>query len=60
LSSPALVAGSLRFQPPLTYANYLDLEKLLTIQKPRSAPVEHDETVNLSDAGAAAGALPTR
>jgi tryptophan 2,3-dioxygenase len=50
----------LRFQPPLTYANYLDLEKLLTIQKPRSAPVEHDETVNLSDAGAAAGALPTR
>src|SRR5213595_1089967 len=29
--------------PPLTYANYLDLEKLLTMQKPRSTPAEHDE-----------------
>ncbi len=29
--------------PPLTYANYLDLEKLLTLQKPRSIPAEHDE-----------------
>lgn len=29
--------------PPLTYANYLDLEKLLTLQKPRSSPAEHDE-----------------
>src|SRR6187431_1605863 len=29
--------------PPLTYANYLDLEKLLTLQKPRSSPPEHDE-----------------
>jgi len=29
--------------PPLTYANYLDLEKLLTLQVPRSAPAEHDE-----------------
>src|SRR5205814_736167 len=29
--------------PPLTYANYLDLEKLLTLQKPRSTPAEHDE-----------------
>jgi tryptophan 2,3-dioxygenase len=29
--------------PPLTYANYLDLEKLLTMQKPRSSPPEHDE-----------------
>lgn len=29
--------------PPLTYANYLDLEKLLTLQIPRSAPAEHDE-----------------
>ncbi len=29
--------------PPLTYANYLDLEKLLTLQKPRSTPTEHDE-----------------
>ena len=29
--------------PPLTYANYLDLEKLLTLQKPRSDPPEHDE-----------------
>lgn len=28
---------------PLTYANYLDLEKLLTLQKPRSTPAEHDE-----------------
>jgi hypothetical protein len=27
--------------PPLTYANYLDLEKLLTLQKARSAPAEH-------------------
>ncbi len=29
--------------PPLTYANYLDLEKLLTLQNPRSTPHEHDE-----------------
>jgi tryptophan 2,3-dioxygenase len=29
--------------PPLTYGNYLDLEKLLTLQKPRSTPAEHDE-----------------
>ncbi len=29
--------------PPLTYANYLDLEKLLTLQCPRSTPAEHDE-----------------
>src|SRR5437868_573251 len=29
--------------PPLTYASYLDLEKLLTMQKPRSSPPEHDE-----------------
>src|SRR5205807_2232129 len=29
--------------PSLTYANYLDLEKLLTFQKPRSTPAEHDE-----------------
>src|SRR5437764_3905335 len=29
--------------PTLTYANYLDLEKLLTLQKPRSTPAEHDE-----------------
>jgi len=29
--------------PPLTYANYLDLEKLLTLQQPRSSPPEHDE-----------------
>src|SRR3954447_8572167 len=29
--------------PPLTYANYLDLEKLLTLQRPRSSPHEHDE-----------------
>jgi tryptophan 2,3-dioxygenase len=29
--------------PPLTYASYLDLEKLLTLQKPRSSPPEHDE-----------------
>src|SRR5947207_12197989 len=27
----------------LTYANYLDLEKLLTLQRPRSTPPEHDE-----------------
>src|SRR4051795_7053030 len=29
--------------PPLTYAKYLDLEKLLTLQNPRSTPAEHDE-----------------
>src|SRR5881628_3636443 len=29
--------------PPLTYASYLDLEKLLTLQRPRSSPPEHDE-----------------
>src|SRR5437879_12472146 len=29
--------------PPLTYANYLDLEKLLALQRPRSSPPEHDE-----------------
>src|SRR5438132_6283127 len=29
--------------PPLTYANYLELEKLLTLQNPRSTPAEHDE-----------------
>lgn len=29
--------------PPLTYANYLDLEKLLTLQNTRSTPAEHDE-----------------
>src|SRR5437762_7279748 len=29
--------------PPLTYANYLDLEKLLTLQNPRSTTPEHDE-----------------
>src|SRR6201981_1021351 len=29
--------------PPLTYASYLDLENLLTLQRPRSAPAEHDE-----------------
>jgi tryptophan 2,3-dioxygenase len=28
---------------PLTHANYLDLEKLLTLQNPRSSPTEHDE-----------------
>ncbi|HXX42350.1 MAG TPA: tryptophan 2,3-dioxygenase family protein [Chthoniobacterales bacterium] len=31
--------------PSLTYADYLDLEKLLTLQKPRSKPAEHDETL---------------
>jgi tryptophan 2,3-dioxygenase len=31
--------------PPLTYAGYLDLENLLTLQKPRSSPPEHDETL---------------
>src|SRR4051795_5717928 len=31
--------------PPLTYGNYLDLEKLLTLQNPRSTPAEHDETL---------------
>src|SRR5205807_9479878 len=31
--------------PPLTYASYLDLEKLLSLQKPRSTPPEHDETL---------------
>src|SRR5581483_539558 len=32
-----------RFPMPLTYASYLDLEKLLALQKPRSSPPEHDE-----------------
>ena len=27
----------------LTYGTYLDLEKILTLQKPRSSPPEHDE-----------------
>src|SRR3989442_12484862 len=31
--------------PPLTYASYLDLEKLLSLQRPRSSPPEHDETL---------------
>jgi tryptophan 2,3-dioxygenase len=31
--------------PPLTYASYLDLEKLISLQKPRSSPPEHDETL---------------
>jgi hypothetical protein len=31
--------------PPLTYANYLDLEKLLTLQKACSTPAEHDEAL---------------
>src|SRR6266853_4881236 len=46
--------------PPLTYAGYLDLEKLLTLRKLRSSPPEHNETVNRCDASAATGALPTR
>src|ERR1700730_6322962 len=29
--------------PSLTYADYLDLENLLMLQKPRSTPAEHDE-----------------
>ena len=29
--------------PSLTYASYLDLENLFTLQKPRSSPPEHDE-----------------
>ena len=34
------------FMPlPLTYASYLDLEKLLSLQTPRSSPPEHDETL---------------
>ena len=31
--------------PPLTYASYLGLEELLSLQKPRSSPPEHDETL---------------
>src|SRR5215831_10076787 len=31
--------------PPLTYASYLELEELLSLQKPRSSPPEHDETL---------------
>ena len=46
--------------PPLTYANYLDLEKLLTMQKLRSTLAEHDERVSRSDAGAATAVFPTR
>jgi tryptophan 2,3-dioxygenase len=29
--------------PELTYASYLELEKLLALQRPRSTPPEHDE-----------------
>src|ERR1700746_3502889 len=29
--------------PPLTYASYLDLENLLTLQRPRSTPADADE-----------------
>jgi hypothetical protein len=47
--------------PPLTYrAGYLNLDKLLTMQKPRSTPPDYDETVSRADAGAVTGALPTR
>jgi tryptophan 2,3-dioxygenase len=46
--------------PPLTYASYLDLEKLLVLQKPRSTLAEHDETASRSDAGATTGVFPTR
>ena len=45
---------------PLTYANYLDLENLLSLQNPRSIPAEHDEAASRADAGAATGALPIR
>src|SRR4030095_3617437 len=38
-------AGEHPRMPPLTYATYLDLEKLLALQKPRSIPAEHDETL---------------
>jgi hypothetical protein len=51
---------ALRHAPPLTYATYLDLEKLLTLQKSRSPLAEHDERISRSDADAATGALPTR
>jgi hypothetical protein len=44
----------------LTHTNHLDLEKLLTMQKPRSAPAEHDESANRADAGVETGALPIR
>src|SRR6201993_3656672 len=37
------LCGEHERMPPLTYANYLDLEKLLTLQKPGSTPAEHDE-----------------
>lgn len=30
---------------PLTYATYLQLERLLNLQQPRSTPPEHDETL---------------
>jgi tryptophan 2,3-dioxygenase len=40
--------------PPMTYANYLDLEKLFTLPKPRSTSPEHGAGV-----GATTGALPT-
>lgn len=30
---------------PLTYASYLQLDKLLALQRPRSEPPEHDETL---------------
>src|SRR5947208_16684800 len=39
------LVSSTDMPPPLTYANYLDLENLLSLQKPRSNPPEHDETL---------------
>ena len=56
----ARVAYEHSAMPPPTYANYIDLEKLLTLQKSRSPLAEHDERVSRSDADAATGALPTR
>lgn len=55
----ALLRG-LSHMPSLTYAGYLDLEKLLTLQKPRSTPAEHDEMVRCAGADATTGAFPTR
>jgi tryptophan 2,3-dioxygenase len=31
--------------PPLTYANYLDLEKIALLRKPRSTRLEYDEVL---------------
>ena len=39
------VMSTARTAPPLTYASYLEIDALLSLQKPRSDGPEHDETL---------------